>query len=234
MIRTGVLLPLLVILPLSGSTVGAQQPGGEELVFHFVRPGLPVPEFTFNLNPDGSGTYTASYVSSAPTSKYAPAYSGVASSPPVQTTRPITLSPKTTTLLFERVRDPYGIRAGCESKVKNIADTGKKTITYTSAQGSSHCSYNYTENKSVAAMTDTFQGIAETLDEGRMIEQQHRYDRLGLDHQLSILSDNLRDGRALEVSTIAQVLQSLCDDAQVMDRVRKRAAGLLQASTNVH
>ena len=232
MIRPGLLLPLVAMMGLSGSRVDAQQTSGEELVFHFVRPGLPVPEFTFNLNPDGSGTYAASYVSSMPTSKFAPQYSGVTAPPPVQTTRPITLSARTTALLFERARNPDGIRAGCESKAKNIADTGTKTITYTSAQGSAHCSYNYTENKTVAAMTDTFQGIAETLDEGHTIEQAHRYDRLGLDHQLSVLSDNIRDGRALEVATIAQVLQSLCDDAQVMDRVRKRAAGLLQASTN--
>jgi len=234
MIRRGLLLPFLSIVALPCASLRAQQPAGDVLVFHFVRPGLPVPEFTFNLNQDGSGTYAASYVSSAPTSKYAPQYTGVPTAPPVQTTRPITLSAKTTSLLFERARNPEGIRAGCESKVKNIADTGSKTITYTTAQGSTHCTYNYTENKTVAAITETFQAIAETLDEGRTIEQAHRYDRLGLDHQLSILSDNVRDGRAVEVATIAQVLQSLCDDTQVMDRVRKRAATLLQAGSNAH
>ena len=234
MIRPGLLLPLFAILAVPGPGLSAQPAAGDVLVFHFVRTGLPVPEYTFNLNPDGSGTYAASYVSSAPTSKYAPQYPGVPAAPPVEATRPITLSAKTTSLLFERARSTDGIRAGCESKAKNIADTGTKTITLTAAEGSAHCSYNYTENKTVAAITETFQGIAETLDEGRTIEQAHRYDRLGLDHQLSVLSDNVRDGRALEVATIAQVLQSLCVDTQVMDRVRKRAADLLQASANPH
>lgn len=234
MIRSGLLLPFLAILAVPGSGMFAQPPAGEALVFHFVRPGLPVPEYTFNLNQDGSGTYAASYLSSAPTSKFAPQYPGVPLAPAVPTTRPITLSARTTALLFERAKNADGIRAGCGSKAKNIADTGVKSITYTSPEGSAHCSYNYTENKTVAAITETFQGIAETLDEGHTIEQKHRYDRLGLDQDLAILADNVRDGRALEVATIAQVLQSLCDDTQVMDRVRKRAAGLLQASVNTH
>lgn len=227
-----VLLPILLAFFAGASAQPpAPQPAQPELVFHFERPGLPVPVFTFTLHSDGSGTYAASYASSVPTSKYSP-YPAAAAAP-VETSSPITLSPKTTSLLFERVRASDHLQ-NCESKVKNIANTGAKTISYTGPEGNMHCTYNYTENKSVAAITDTFQGIAETLDEGRSIEQKHRFDRLGLDHELSILADNVRDGRALEVATIAHVLQSLIDDSQVMDRVRKRAAGLLEASTNTH
>lgn len=230
--RRPILLPaLLVFLALVSSQSPAQSPAQPELVFHFERPGLPVPVFTFTLHQDGSGTYAASYVSSAPTSKYSPYPAAPAAS--VETSAPITLSAKTTSFLFDRVRSADHLQ-NCEAKVKNIANTGAKTITYTGPEGTAHCTYNYTENKSVAAITDTFQGIAETLAEGRSIEQKHRFDRLGLDHELSILADNVRDGRALEVATIAHVLQSLIDDTQVMDRVRKRAASLLEASGNVH
>ena len=219
---------LAVVFP----TVGASAQPAEEpvLSFHFERPGLPVPLYTFTLHADGSGTYAATYASSTPPSKYSP-YPAAAVS--VETSRPITLSPKTTSLLFERVRSNDHLQ-NCEAKAKNIANTGAKTITYTGPEGSAHCTYNYTENKSIAAITETFQGIAETLDEGRKIEQTHRFDRLGLDHELSVLADNVREGRALEVATIAHVLQSLVDDNQVMDRVRKRAAGLLEASEAAH
>lgn len=221
---------LLLVAAAAAATASAQKPAVETLSFHFQRPGLPVPEYSFNLQTDGTGTYTASYSSVAPASKYAPTYPGVAAPPPTPTTRPITLSAKTTAMLFDRARTADSFRA-CESKLKNIADTGAKTITYTTADGAHKCSYNYTENKSVAGITETFQGIAETLDEGRSIDLKHRYDRLGLDHDLAILVDNVKEGRALEVATIAPVLQSLCDDMQVMERVRKRAAGLLQAGT---
>ena len=220
----------LTILSILAATVAtsAQPATDQVLSFHFERAGLPVPVYTFTLHADGSGTYAATYISSTPTSKYSPY---AAAAVPEEISRRFTLSPKTTSALFERVRSADHLK-NCESKVKNIANTGAKTITYTGPEGSAHCTYNYTENKSVAAMTETFQGIAETLDEGRKIEQTHRFDRLGLDHELSLLADSVREGRALEVETIAQVLQSLVDDSQVMDRVRKRAAGLLEASAN--
>ncbi len=35
----------------------------------------------------------------------------------------------------------------CASKAKNIADTGKKTLSYTGADGSGSCTYNYSDNK---------------------------------------------------------------------------------------
>jgi hypothetical protein len=231
MIRNCLLTAIIATVAASALKVYAQQPVDPVLVFHFERPGLPVPDYTFTLHPDGTATYAASYVPSAPQSKFAPTYPPAQPAKPIETTRPIALSLKTTSLLYERVRGSDHLR-GCESKVKNIADTGTKTITYTGPEGTFQCTYNYTENKTVSAITETFQGIAETLDEGRNIDQTHRYDRLGLDHELAVLADNVRDGRALEVATIAPVLQSLCDDTQVMDRVRKRAAGLLQASTN--
>jgi len=222
-------LALLSALIALLAPASAQSPAEPELTFHFERAGLPVPVFTFTLHPNGSGTYVASYANSVPASKYSP-YPAAAAAP-VETSSPITLSPKTTSLLFDRVRASDHLQ-NCESKVKNVANTGAKTITYTGPEGSAHCTYNYTENKAVATISETFQGIAETLDEGRNIEQKHRFDRLGLDHELSILADNVRDGRALEVATIAHVLQSLVDDSQVMERVRKRAAGLLEASAN--
>ncbi len=125
-------------------------------------------------------------------------------------------------------------RGGCESRQKNIANTGAKTITYTGPDGSANCTFNYSENKAVVALTDMFQEIAETLDEGRSIDLKHRYDRLGLDRELANLAEAVSAGRAIEVATIAPVLHSLCDDSQVMERVRKRAAGLLLASGAAH
>ena len=149
---------------------------------------------------------------------------------PWNLTRPILLTAPTTAQLFQSVRSTHLFRSPCESRAKNIADSGAKTLTYTGPDGSAQCTYNYTENKAIASVTDTFEGIAQTLDEGRSIDLKHRFDRLGLDQELANLADAVRTGRALEVATIAPILQSLTEDPQVMERVRKRAAGLLQAS----
>jgi hypothetical protein len=203
------------------------------LSFHFERPGLPVPEFTLTVLADGTGTYAATYAAAPATdSHYGAAYVSGKPVGDTKVSRPVALSAQTTARLFERVRSTDHFHAPCESKQKNVADTGAKTITYIDATGTSSCTYNYTENKAVAALTDTFLGIAETLDEGHTIDLKHRYDRLGLDRELTVLLEAIHDGRAIEVATIAPTLRSLADDTQVMERVRKRAAGLLESTAH--
>jgi hypothetical protein len=223
----------LYTLLLSASGAAAAQdapaPAPAEVSFHFVRPGLPVPEYTLTVREDGSGTYAATYNGATVDSKYGN-YNPVQAVAPTKITRPVALSAQTTRQLFDHVRSTGNFRGGCESRAKNIADTGTKTIRYAGPDATVDCTYNFTENKAVAALTVTFQGIAQTLDEGRDIDLKHRYDRLGLDHALAQLADEVHDGRAIELATIAPVLQSLCNDSQVMERVRKRAAGLLEAS----
>ena len=115
----------------------------------------------------------------------------------------------------------------CASKAKNVADTGAKTLSYTGPAGDGRCTYNYSENKTVVLLTETFEGIAETMDEGRRLDYLHRYDRLGLDSAITFLADEVTSGRALELGTIAESLRSLANDADVMQRVRIRASQLL-------
>ena len=111
--------------------------------------------------------------------------------------------------------------------MKNIADTGTKTLTYTGADATGSCTYNYTENKDVQALTDIFQALAETMDIGRQLDHLHRYDRLGLDEAMTSLAQEVASGRALEVGTIAPSLNSIAADGQVMERVRTKAKTLL-------
>lgn len=225
----------LFALPLALASAQAPPPADAVLTFHFVRAGMPVPEYTITLHQTGAGSYRAVYAPPVEaTSRYGSGYgsgASVSAAPaPAEVSRDLTISPQTTARLFEHLHNTARLVGGCESHQKNIANTGAKTIAYTGPDGSGECTYNYTENKDVAAIGETFEGIAVTLDEGRSIDLKHRYDRLGLDRELTLLQDAIKDGRAVEIATIAPVLQSLLDDTQVMDRVRKRAAALLLAS----
>jgi hypothetical protein len=87
--------------------------------------------------------------------------------------------------------------------------------------------YNYSENKDVQSITEIFQGMAETMDEGRQLDHLHRFDRLGLDAAITFLAQEVSAGRALEVGTIAPSLRSIADDEDVIQRVRARARTLL-------
>ena len=74
----------------------------------------------------------------------------------------------------------------------------------------------------------TFQAIAETMQRGERLQHDLRYDRLGLDAEMESLVAAKESGSAIEIGNIAPVLQALVEDDHVIDRVRRRAARLLQ------
>ena len=192
--------------------------------FQFERVGLPVPRYTIEVREDGTGRYQADEASTAPSGSSAAVQYGK------HIDRPITLSPATVTKIFKLARSLDRFDIACDSKAKNIANTGKKTLTYAGPDGRGSCVYNYSENKSVSALTDMFFAIAFTLDEGRRMEFLHRYDRLGLDAEISSLAQEEKEGRALELGTIAPTLSAIENDTALIQRVRLQAARLLEQS----
>ena len=200
-------------------------PAAESVVFRFDRGNAPVPQFTLTVQRDGAAVYQVAYPPEIP--KYSPYAATLAAQPRTTATMNVKLTAATTAKIFERVQSTNGFKEPCASKAKNIADTGTKTLTYVSAAGQASCTYNYSDEKTIVALTSTFQGIALTLDEGRKIEQKHRYDRLALDPETEYLAEAVKQGYAVEIAVIAPALQSLVDDPQVLERVRTRAANLL-------
>jgi hypothetical protein len=178
------------------------------VTFTFERVGLPVPKFTLELAEDGAGSYHAEQASE-----------------PID--RALTLTAATTARVFALVRNAHLAPDVCASKAKNIADTGTKTLKYVAPDKTAACTYNYSENKDVQQLTEVFQGVAETLDEGLTLEHLHRYDRLGLDAEMTSFAGEVSAGRALELGTISPTLHSIADDPEVIQRVRTRAAKLL-------
>ena len=195
------------------------------VAFRMDRSGAPVTSYTLTVQADGSTVYQVSYPSEAP--KYSPYAATQKALPNTEATVKTMLSAQGTGSLFERLRAAKGFSAGCASKAKHIADTGTKTLTFTSSEGTASCVYNYTEDKNVTAITSFFEGVAATLDEGRKLETDHRYDRLALDAEMDYLVAAAKNGTAVEFGAIAPTLRAIADDPQVLERVRKRAVNLL-------
>lgn len=192
--------------------------------FQFERAGLPVPKFTIKVQENGSGSYQADVVPGVGS------YEGASMSAEAtqHVSREIVLGPATVAMLFKTARALNHFNIDCDSKMKNIANTGAKTLSYSGADGKGSCTYNYSENKDVTALTNTLLAIGYTLDEGRRLAFLHRFDRLGLDAEINTLRDEAKDGHALELETIAPVLTSIVNDEQVMQRVRQTASKLLE------
>jgi hypothetical protein len=165
------------------------------------------PAWTIRLQADGAGTYSESGTATA-------------------ATMPLTVGQET----LERMRlGEHAAKSGkCETKAKNIAKTGEKTIRYEEAGRIAECTFNYSDDAGLMGAIATFQAIADTMQRGERLQHDLRYDRLGLDAEMESLLDAQKSGSAIEIGNIAPVLQSLVQDDQVIDRVRRRAARLLQ------
>ena len=217
------------LLALSGlmlvSSALAQQPA-DSFSFQLERPGAPVPTYTLTVSGDGSATYQVSYPPEP--SKYSPYAASLSKVPNTEVTIKTNLSESGTARIFEKLQATNGFSSGCASKAKNIADTGTKTLTYTVSGAKASCVYNYTEDKNIVALTTMLQAIAYTLDEGRKLEREHRYDRLALDPETDYLVKAAKEGNAAEFGAIGPTLRAIAEDPQVLERVRKRATTLLE------
>lgn len=130
--------------------------------------------------------------------------------------------------IFTAARTLNRFNTDCASKAKNIANTGKKTLTYSGADGTGSCTYNYSEDKNVAMLADTYLAIANTMDVGRKLEFERRFDRLGLDAELISLERQVQEKNALEIGTISAILNVIASDVDLMQRVRLHASKLLE------
>jgi hypothetical protein len=215
----------LVVL-LGAGRAGAEAPqAAASVTFRFELPGTTVPQYRITVTQDGSLVYegeeTPQLVARQPRVEGAPE----APLKPFRTAA--SLSSGTAHRIFAMTGRLKQFHANCATKSRNIADTGSKTLQYRGPEGDGECTYNYSDNRTVAELTTLFQGIAETMDEGRKLDELHRYDRLALDQALNELSDQMTAGRALDVETIAGTLRSLASDTELMQRVRVKATHLL-------
>lgn len=194
-----------------------------QVTFRLERPGVRVPEYKITVGRDGRGVYEGEESQSV--------QGGVDGDAGAADARPfhndIALSHATTEKIFDTARGLKEFRMNCGTKARNIANTGAKTLKYKGPEGESECSFNYSDSKPVMQLTEMFEAIAETMNEGRELDHLHRYDRLGLDAAIAVLADEVSTGRALELNTIAGTLRSIAADTEVMQRVRLAASRLL-------
>jgi hypothetical protein len=130
---------------------------------------------------------------------------------------------------FELAQKLNFFHGDLDSHLKHIAQTGKKTLQYQSAQVQGSASYNYSQNPDVQQLTSLFQGIALTVDMGRQLAFQYRFDKLGMDKLLRQLEDLEANHNVEELEIIAPMLHKIADDPNLMNISRQSAKHLLRA-----
>lgn len=137
--------------------------------------------------------------------------------------------------IFELARKTDYFQGNFEAKHNNIAKTGEKTLEYhgkgEGGQAVSHSStYNYSPNNDIQELTRLFQSIALTLDYGRKLAFQYRFDKLGMDDRLKSLQDMQASHFVEELQAIEPILQKIAADPNLMNIARVTAKQLLNSA----
>jgi hypothetical protein len=138
-----------------------------------------------------------------------------------------TMPQPTLARIFDLAKKAHYFEGEIDSKKKNIASTGQKTLTYTHDQIVTRATYNYSPVPAIQELTALFQNLSTTLEFGRRLEYGHRYQKLALDEELKQVDDISSRGQLGDVSVIAPILKKIVEDPTVINGARVRAQRLL-------
>jgi len=139
-----------------------------------------------------------------------------------------TMSEANRSKVFDLAKKLNYFQGNFDSHLKRIAQTGSKTLQYKSATGHGSTTYNWSQNVDVQELTDLFVAIASTLDYGRKLTFQYRFDKLGLNARLRELADLQANHYAVELNAIAPILRKIADDPNTMHISSQTAQQLLR------
>jgi hypothetical protein len=215
----------LAVLPVLFSTLSPAAPPGAQTAaqirFTYENPKLEPHKYVLVVGEDGSGNYHSEGSGSSADGQ------SMASEP---LDRPIHVSKAVRDSMFAAARKNKFFAKSCDDGGKNIAFQGTKTLEYQGPDGQGSCTYNWSKNGQIDKLTDQFEAIAATLDEGSKLQRQYEHGRLSLDSEMEILEQMVREERAIEIENITPLLQTLAGDEAVLQRVQRRARTLLAAA----
>jgi hypothetical protein len=212
-----------MILSVAGS---AQQAGVATVAFSCDFPGSNPSHYGLSV----TATRQASYTSDGKLNTSNDSASDDAVSTDVSPFRlDFALSPATTAHIFALVEAAHYFQGNVDSKKKNIASTGDKTLIYRDADRNSIANYNYSLIPAVQELTALFQNLSSVVEFGRRLDYEYRYQKLALAEEMKRMEDTttLQDV-GTDLAAAAPVLQKIADDPSVINPVRARAMRVLQ------
>ena len=129
---------------------------------------------------------------------------------------------------FELTQKLNYFQGNFDAHLKNIAQTGSKTLEYQSPQVHGSSTFNYSQDPNVQALSKIFIGIATTVDYGRKLAFQYRFDKLGMDQRLKELQELANSHDVEELHIIAPILRKIANDPNLMNISRQTAAKLIK------
>jgi hypothetical protein len=202
-----------------GPVLGAQQAARFEM--DFTNDKLIPPHWELKLNSDGSGQFDAAAAAPSPEDQKQIQVG--------ELHRPIQLSAAFTDRVFETAHQRRLFDFPCESHMK-VAMQGIKRLSYSGPEGNGACEFNYSKDKQIQALSDSFLAVENTLIFGARLEKLMQHDRLGVDQEMENLVAAVHEGNAIELGAIRSTLDRIASDEEVLERARRKARLLLTSS----
>ena len=211
------LLPVFASLPAAQNAT--QAPTQAQITYTYENPKLQPQKYVLTVAEDGTGHFRSEGAG--------PPSADPANMPAEPQDVAIHVSKALRESMFAAARKNKFFAIPCEDGGKNIAFQGTKILTYQGPDGQGSCTFNWSKNAQIGKLSDEFEGMALTLDEGSKLQRQYEHGRLSLDTEIEFLDQMVHEGRAIEVENIAPILQTLANDEAVLQRVQRRARALL-------
>jgi len=138
-----------------------------------------------------------------------------------------TLGAGTRQKIFELAAKAGYFQKDVDSRHKNLAFTGKKTLAYKDAQRSGQSTYNYSPQPAVQDLTNLMQSLSATLEFGHRLQYDRHYQKLALDEEFKRMEELSRSSELIEVAAIQPILAQIIADQSVINVTRARAQRLL-------
>jgi hypothetical protein len=138
-----------------------------------------------------------------------------------------TVGAETRQKIFELAAKAGYFQKDVDSRHKNLAFTGKKTLAYKDAQRSGESTYNYSPQPAVQDLTNLMQSLSATLEFGHRLQYDRHYQKLALDEEFKRMEELSRTSELIEVAAIQPILAQIIADQSVINVTRARAQRLL-------
>jgi len=208
-------LIVLCLLAWLGFPLLAQDAVVPTITFTLDFPGSEPEHFALSVHADGRATYDSNGKLSSLSEEGDPFH------------LEFIISPASRQRLFDLAKKSHYFDHDVDTKLPNIAFTGKKTVTYKDSKKDTEATYNYSANPAVQQLTAFCQQLSQTLEFGRRLQFYQRYQKLALDEELKRMEEMVQDNQLSELPAIAPILQNIANDHSVLNMVRGRALRIL-------
>ncbi len=207
--------PILLLLALFVCSAFAQDATVPTVTFTLDFPNSDPEHFALSVRADGHATYDSNGKLTSLTEDKDPFH------------LEFIISAQSREHMFDLVKRAHYFAGDLESKLPNVAFTGKKTVVYKDSQKNVQVSYVNSVVPAVQEFTAFCQHLSETLEFSRRLEFYRRYQKLALDDELQRMEEMARDNELAELQAVAPILRSIAKDTSLMNIARGRALRLL-------